>query len=309
HIEERTVGLLQGDLHGVGIDRGDQLNRSDLGPPGRGKLRILHPLEIVLDRFGVERGPVVKLHPPAQRERNGDAVPADRPPGRQHRHDRQVLVRVHEFVVQVLVDVAVDDGPGPVGIQRGRVEVQRGPQGPSASPPLRGGRPDQAGHHHGGEKQRTGPHYGVPRIARPYGSLPTPVTVATTARFDRSTTHTVPLGGAPGGRRGPPETTAYRPSEVTAVPLGRPGRTVPSRSGGRGTGMRATSAPGSCARARRRSTIDTLFPEKLATMICRPSGVQARVKGRVWPPGSSVPTRTRATSALGAPMRARSTSM
>jgi hypothetical protein len=33
------------------------------------------------------------------------------------------------------------------------------------------------------------------RIVRPYGSLPTPVTVATTARERRLTIHTVPLGG------------------------------------------------------------------------------------------------------------------
>jgi len=46
------------------------------------------------------------------------------------------------------------------------------------------------------------------RRVRPYGSLPTPVTVATTARERRSITHTVPLGGASGSRRGPPETTA-----------------------------------------------------------------------------------------------------
>src|SRR5437667_2044941 len=44
-------------------------------------------------------------------------------------------------------------------------------------------------------------------------------------------------------------------------------------------------------------------------MICRPSGVHATVKGRAWPLGSSVPTRTRAASAPGAPVRARSTSM
>src|SRR5262249_45990033 len=45
-------------------------------------------------------------------------------------------------------------------------------------------------------------------IVRPYGSLPTPVTVATTVRRRRSITDTVPLGGALGSRRGPPETTA-----------------------------------------------------------------------------------------------------
>src|SRR6266853_1107100 len=146
-------------------------------------------------------------------------------------------------------------------------------------------------------------------MVRPYGSLPTPVTVATTARAWRSITHTVPLGGTSGARRGPPETTAKRPSEVTAVPLGRPGSTLPSDSAGRMTGMRATSARGSWARARPRSTIDTLFVRKFATMICRPSGVQETVNGRVWPLGSSVPTRTRAASAPGAPARARSTSM
>src|SRR3989440_7373652 len=44
-------------------------------------------------------------------------------------------------------------------------------------------------------------------------------------------------------------------------------------------------------------------------MIWRPSGVQASVNGRACPLGSSVPTLTRADSAPGAPVRARSTSM
>src|SRR5262249_18390490 len=153
-------------------------------------------------------------------------------------------------------------------------------------------------------------HWGLSSIiVRPWGSLPTPVTVAPPARLWRSITHTVPLGGALGARRGPPETAAYRPSEVTAVPFGLPGRTMPSGSASRVTGMRATSACGSCATARRTSTIDTLFVRKLATTISRPSGVQATVNGRDWPPGSSVPTRTRASSAPRAPARARSTSM
>src|SRR6266481_3600984 len=73
------------------------------------------------------------------------------------------------------------------------------------------------------------------RRVRPYGSLPTPVTVATTARERRSITHTVPLGGASGASRGPPETTANRPFAVTAVPFGFPGRLLPSDSGGRTT--------------------------------------------------------------------------
>src|SRR5215471_12056892 len=46
----------------------------------------------------------------------------------------------------------------------------------------------------------------------------------------------------------------------------------------------------------------------MATMISRPSGVHARVNGRAWPLGSSVPTCTRATSAFGEPILARSTS-
>ena len=96
-------------------------------------------------------------------------------------------------------------------------------------------------------------------IVRPYGSLPIPVTVATTVRERRLMIHTVPLGGAVGASRGPPETTAYFPSTVIAVPFGLPGRTVPSVSGGRMTGMRATSAWGSWASARARSTTDTLF--------------------------------------------------
>ena len=52
------------------------------------------------------------------------------------------------------------------------------------------------------------------------------------------------------------------------------------------------------------------FPAlKFGTTTCLPSGVTEGMKGRVGVPGSSVPTRTRATSASAAPMRALSTSM
>ncbi len=118
----------------------------------------------------------------------------------------------------------------------------------------------------------------------------------TTPRVRRSITHTVPLGTKV--VRPPPEMTAYRPSEVTAEPFGREGRTTSSASAGLVSGMRATSAPGSPARAFSRSTIETLLARKLGTTISFPFGVKEGMKGRVCPAGSLVPTRTRATSAF-----------
>jgi len=92
--------------------------------------------------------------------------------------------------------------------------------------------------------------------------------VPTTPRVRRSITHTVPLGTKV--VRPPPEMTAYRPSEVTAEPFGREGRTTSSASAGLVSGMRATSAPGSPARAFSRSTIETLLARKLGTTISFP---------------------------------------
>src|SRR5438477_191977 len=91
--------------------------------------------------------------------------------------------------------------------------------------------------------------------ASPYGSLPTPVTVATTDRVLKSMTQTVPLGTK--AVRGPPEITAWRPSEVTAEPFGRAARTTPSASAGRTSGMRRISAVRSPPSARRRSMTET----------------------------------------------------
>ena len=73
--------------------------------------------------------------------------------------------------------------------------------------------------------------------------------------------------------------------------------------------MRATSASGSPASARSMFTIDTLFARTFGTTTSRPSGVTEGINGWVCSYGSSVPTRTRATSALPAPALARSTSI
>ena len=87
---------------------------------------------------------------------------------------------------------------------------------------------------------------------------------------------------------------------VDAEPLGRAG--CPS---GPTSGMRATSASRLAASARSMFTIDTLFARTFGTITSRPSGVTDGISGWVGSNGSSVPTRTRATSARSAPALAR----
>jgi hypothetical protein len=98
------------EAHRRRIDDVDLLDRREL-TRARRALGGLVALDVPLHRLRVEGGAVVVLHVLAQVEGVRLAVVGDGPLLRQPRDDLALLVDAHERVVDLVVDVAVDEGP------------------------------------------------------------------------------------------------------------------------------------------------------------------------------------------------------
>ena len=155
-VEQRADGLLRHEADHVLARDLDRLHAT-VGEPPREQpvLRVQRPVDVELDGLGVERRPVVELHPPPQVEGPRPAVRRRLPALGEARDDLELLVVLH----QPVEDVPAQDHAGqqrerPVDV--GLVHVLVGCPGEHAAALGLGGRPagqDGDGHdeRHGGQ--------------------------------------------------------------------------------------------------------------------------------------------------------------
>ena len=108
HAEVRQhvrVDVLQVEPHCRGVDNVDALDDLECGTDRHLDLRVDEPAEAELHRVGVQRCPVVELHPGAQLEGEREAVARCRPRGREHRLDLAVLVEGDQRLQAIVNDV------------------------------------------------------------------------------------------------------------------------------------------------------------------------------------------------------------
>ncbi|MEJ2358966.1 MAG: hypothetical protein P8Y13_12950 [Deinococcales bacterium] len=132
-VEHRAERLAQGELHLVLGEHVDALDDTVEAPAPELVGRVLDPVEVGLDRLGVERRAVLEGDALAEVEGEHRGLRVGRPGGRQLSHDLAGLVEADESFVDGSLDGEVQIPVGIPGIETNRVAGHRDAHRPAGS--------------------------------------------------------------------------------------------------------------------------------------------------------------------------------